>query len=275
MQRDRLSRSTKCNRRRVDLSVVEAKVPQRMTRGHVIPFLLWVGAIAVLAAAERFTNVPPLAGPWVYAAKAALCAGLFLWWRPWRIYPALRLRNLVVAVPAGLGVAFLWILPETVWFGEIFPAAQSFYHRWLILLPGSLPDYYDAELFPRLPPGFAGALYNPAVCGWGLTLARAVGSALVIAVIEEFFFRGFLYRWLQQATFWKIPLTRWDAATFWIVVAIFGLEHDRWLAGLAAGAVYGVLAVRTGDIWAAAVAHGLTNAALGSYVLLCGRYGFW
>jgi membrane protease YdiL (CAAX protease family) len=44
---------------------------------------------------------------------------------------------------------------------------------------------------------------------------------------------------------------------------------------MAAGAVYGLLAVRTGDIWAAALAHGLTNLALGAYVLLCGRYGFW
>ncbi len=261
---------------KVSLADLETPATARLlTRGHVVPFLMWVGAIAALAAAERVASLPPLTGAWIYAAKAAVCAALFLWWRPWRIYPPLRLRNLVPAVAAGLGVAVFWILPETVWFGQTFPAAQGFYHRWLILMPGGYPDYYDPALFPRLPPGFAGALYDPSVCGWGLALARAAGSALVIAVIEEFFFRGFLYRWLRKSEFWNIPLVRWDTAAFCIVVALFGFEHDRWLAGLAAGAVYGALAVRTGDLWAAAVAHGLTNAALGAYVLLGGRYGFW
>ncbi|MBM4164245.1 MAG: CAAX prenyl protease-related protein [Lentisphaerae bacterium] len=248
---------------------------RNLARGHAAPFLVWVGCIAVLAAAERLFPLPALVQPWVYAVKSAACAALFLWWRPWRIYPAMRLRNALWAVAAGLAVAGLWVLPETVWFGQAFPSAQAFYHRWLILMPGVYPDYYDPARFPLLPPGFAGSIYDPAVCGWGLSLARLVGSALVIAVIEEFFFRGFLYRWLRQEAFWKIPLTRWDLSTFWIVVLVFGIEHDRWLAGMAAGAVYGLLAVRTGDLWAAALAHGLTNLALGAYVLLCGRYGFW
>lgn len=248
---------------------------QGVTRGHVVPFVVWLGCIAALAIAAQLWSLPVRITPWVYAVKTGLCAGLFLWWRPWRIYPRLRLRNLGWAVAVGGAVAFLWILPETVWFGRLYPAAQEFYHRWFILMPGAYPDYYDPGIFPQLPPGFTGMIYAPAVCGWGLALARLSGSFLVIAVIEEFFFRGFLYRWLRQEAFWTIPLTRWDTTTFWIVVLVFGFGHDRWLVGMAAGALYGLLAVRTGDLWAVAMAHGLTNAALGGYVLLCGRYGFW
>ena len=258
--------------------MMDVKLQQQgsgLTRGHVAPFLVWIGCIAALAVAARFWNVPVRISPWVYAAKAIVCAGLFLWWRPWRIYPRLQMRNLGWAVVIGVAVAALWILPETPWFGRLCPSAQAFYHRWFILMPGAYPDYYDPVTFPQLPLGFVGMVYAPAVCGWGLALARLVGSALVIAVIEEFFFRGFLYRWLRQEAFWTIPLIRWDRATFWIVVLVFGFEHDRWLAGMAAGALYGLLAVRTGDLWAAVVAHGLTNATLGAYVLLCGRYGFW
>ena len=246
-----------------------------LARGHAAPFLVWVGCIVALSAVDRFWNLPALIQPWVYAAKSVACAALFLLLRPWRIYPALRLRNALWAVAAGVTVAVLWVLPETVAFGRAFPAAQAFYHRWLILFPGAYPDYYDPALFPQLPLGFTGGMYDPAVCGWGLALARLTGSALVIAVIEEFFFRGFLYRWLRREAFWTIPLTRWDLATFCIVAGVFGIEHDRWFVGIAAGAIYGLLAVRTGDIWAAALAHGLTNLALGSYVLLFSRYGFW
>jgi uncharacterized protein len=105
--------------------------------------------------------------------------------------------------------------------------------------------------------------------------AKLAGSAAVIAVIEEFFFRGFFYRWLRAGRFWTVPLARFDAQAFWTVAGVFALEHDRWFAGLAAGVAYGFLAVRTGDVWAAAVAHGVTNLLLGLYVLASGQYGFW
>ena len=108
-----------------------------------------------------------------------------------------------------------------------------------------------------------------------MTVCRLVGSAGVIAVIEEFFFRGFFYRWLRQNRFTEVPLTVWDAQSFWIVAVVFALEHDRWAAGLLAGVVYGWLTVRTGSVWAAALAHGFTNLLLGVYVIVSGQYGFW
>ena len=244
--------------------------------GHVAPFAVWIGVMLLLQAVETFAVVPRACFPWSYAAKSAICAGLFLWLRPWRVYPALRIGQLPLALAAGLVVAALWILPEMPWVGRASPGVQDFYHRWLIMMPGALPGYFNPDFYPALPPGHLSLAYAPEEAGWGLTLAKLAGSACVIAVIEEFFFRGFFYRWLRKGAFWEVPMGAFDAQAFWTVAAVFALEHDRWFAGLMAGVIYGWLAVRKGGgVWAAAVAHGITNFVLGAYVIASRQYGFW
>jgi CAAX prenyl protease-like protein len=117
--------------------------------------------------------------------------------------------------------------------------------------------------------------YAPEVCGWSFTLVRLAGSAFVIALIEEYFWRGFLYRWLQGKNFLEVDLGKWHAGVFIAVCVLFGLEHQRWIAGILAGVAYGLLAIRTRDIWAAGVAHVVTNLLLGIYVLATNSYAFW
>ena len=48
-----------------------------------------------------------------------------------------------------------------------------------------------------------------------------------------------------------------------------------FLVGILAGLAYGLLLIRTRDIWAAVTAHVVTNLLLGFYVLVMGAYGFW
>jgi CAAX prenyl protease-like protein len=97
----------------------------------------------------------------------------------------------------------------------------------------------------------------------------------VIAVIEEFFWRGFVYRWLQKQAFLEVPLSAFRLGYFVVVVLLFGVEHDRWVVGILAGIAYGVLLLKTRDIWATAIAHGVTNLVIGVYVLLTGYHHFW
>jgi CAAX prenyl protease-like protein len=91
-----------------------------------------------------------------------------------------------------------------------------------------------------------------------LKLVRLVGSAFVISVAEELFFRRFLMRF----------------AGFWWMVLLFAVEHDRWLVGAFAGLLYGWLALRKG-LLSAIVAHVVTNLALGLYVLETKSWQFW
>ncbi|MGA7827253.1 MAG: CPBP family glutamic-type intramembrane protease [Geobacteraceae bacterium] len=56
---------------------------------------------------------------------------------------------------------------------------------------------------------------------------------------------------------------------------MFGLEHNLFLAGIMAGIAYNLLLYRTKSLSACILAHGLTNLALGIYVLQTGKWYFW
>ncbi len=71
-----------------------------------------------------------------------------------------------------------------------------------------------------------------------------------------------------------MPPSRFDASAFLWTVGLFALEHNRWLAGALAGALYGWVALRKG-LWAAILAHVVTNLVLALYVIESGEWAFW
>ena len=171
-------------------------------------------------------------------------------YRDWTVREAL-----LPGLLAGLVVGALWIVPEQfAWYRETS----------LMKFLGLAPAVADAA-----------SPYDPATCGWPLTLVRLAGSAFVIAPVEEIFFRSFLYRALQSRDWTKVPLNRFDMSAFLWMVGLFALEHDtRLAAGAMAGAFYGLLAIRRG-LGAAIVAHVTTNLALGVFVIVTKQWGFW
>lgn len=250
------------------------------TASHVLPFAVWIGFIFLFEIFNASGN--PLPDSWLppaYALKSVICAALLLILRPWRFYrksdTAGRPGGIAESVAAGILLAVIWITPETPLCREYFPGFADFYNRWLIMPPASFPDYYSPVHFPALPPFHSSLSYSPERCGWFLTIAKLLGSAFVIPFAEEYFFRGFLYRWLRKSRFTEISLSEYDAYYFWIIVLIFGLEHDRWFAGMVAGALFGWLVLRTGRILPAAIAHSITNLLLAIYVIYSNQYGFW
>lgn len=251
-----------------------ANAPLAAIASHAAPYLAW---LAPMIAVELGWNMPREAAAPVYATKALFCAIALFVLNPLRYYRASgnRFDGCAFGALAGLFVAFMWVFPETPWFYARATDFAETYHRWLIFPLGGLPSYFSPGIFPSLPAGHLSLSFSPAECGWPLTIAKLCGSAFVISAAEEFFFRGFLYRWLRNGDFTSVPLGRYDAKAFWIVALLFGLEHDRFAAGVLAGAVYGYTAIRSGRILPAIVAHSVTNLALGLYVIMTGQYGFW
>lgn len=220
------------------------------------PFATWIGLQTVL---------PATAGLYALRSLATLAALLFIYLPRARAQgeapaptPSLPVR-LGTGLLGGLLVFVLWVGPE-YW----IPARlAAFYRTWCCWPLGSLPA---ASSTP--------SPYEPAVCGWPLTLAKLAGSAFIIAPAEEIFFRSFLYRWLQQRDFRAVPRTRFDASAFVWMTVLFMLEHDRPLAAAAAAGVYGLVYLRCGLV-AASVAHMLTNLLLALYVIKFNLWNFW
>ena len=185
--------------------------------------------------------LPPTALSYAIRAAATIAAGAFslALCRPQVSFP---FRTWAIGILVGILVCALWILLP-VW---------------------PFPEPVAPDPSP----------YAPAVCGWTLTLAKLVGSAFVIAPVEEVFFRSFLYRWLIARDFSSVPQSRFDLSAFLWMVLLFTLEHDRPVAAAITGALYGLLAIRFG-IGSAIAAHVTTNLLLGLHVIYHNAWQFW
>ena len=237
------------------VAVASAGWTSRPVLAHALPFLAWILLKSLL----------DLAAPrqaWTYAVLTLVGVVLLAVFRPWRYYPRPQASHTALAILAGVVVLALWIVPF-MGVADGMPLIQELYLRFGVLPLGRLPA------FPTQ------SIYSPDQCGWPLTLVRLGGSAFVIAVAEEFFWRGFLYRRLLRRDFLTVPLGRLELEPFCWSVVLFGLEHREVVAGILAGAIYGLLIVRNKDIWAAVAAHALTNLLLGIYVIRYDAYGFW
>jgi CAAX prenyl protease-like protein len=128
---------------------------------------------------------------------------------------------------------------------------------------------------PLIPyPRFKADIFNPT--GHGVFIGfRVIGAVMVVPLMEELFWRGFLIRWLVDEDFKKVPIGLFTRASFTITVALFSMEHSQWLAGLVCGVLYNWLYYRRKTVFACVVAHATSNAALAAWVLACRDWKFW
>jgi CAAX prenyl protease-like protein len=104
---------------------------------------------------------------------------------------------------------------------------------------------------------------------------RVFGAVVVVAFMEEIFWRGFLIRWIDSNDFKRVPIGVCSWKAFGITVVLFGLEHEQWLAGMVCGALYNWLYCRRKDLFSCVLAHATSNAALAAWVLWRGDWKFW
>ncbi len=216
-----------------------------------------------------------------YAAWMVLLFALPVSAASYSIRAACALVVLLLALPKGGGeVVKPWTLGGG-WVSALWGILAGLLVTVLWIAPESIPAYREFSLLEAVGLGGGGASppnvspYDPELCGWPLTVMKLLGSAFVIAPIEELFFRSFLYRWLQKSDWTKVDLSKFDLSAFLWMVGLFALEHHtRLAAGAMAGAIYGYLAIRRG-IGSAILAHATTNFALGLWVVVYRDWAFW
>jgi exosortase E/protease (VPEID-CTERM system) len=104
---------------------------------------------------------------------------------------------------------------------------------------------------------------------------RLAGACLVIPVIEELAFRGFLLPWLVST---DLALDR-SRSSVWGAVVVsslaFGLVHERFVLGVLAGLALALARLWRGRLSDAILAHAVANAGVAAAVLLGGRWDLW
>ena len=135
-------------------------------------------------------------------------------------------------------------------------------------------------IYPMI--GERAASFNPlksygegSATAWIFIAVRILGSSLIVPMLEEVFYRSFLYRCLIKSDFLSVPLNSFRWGAFLIVCAGFGLSHYEWLPGIICAFVYQGLVIRKGRLGDAITAHAITNFLLGLWVVSRAAFYFW
>jgi hypothetical protein len=110
---------------------------------------------------------------------------------------------------------------------------------------------------------------------WAMVAVRIAGAALVVPVMEELFWRSFLMRWIDDVNFEQVDPRAVRPLSVAITVVLFAFEHNQWLAGIVAGLAYSLLYMFQRGLWSAVIAHAVTNAVLGIWIVRSGMWTYW
>lgn len=204
---------------------------------------------------------------------------------------AAHLAPLVAAIGAGVITAAFGEGPIDVWYGVRIGAAAAV--LWLVRT--ALPR-------PALSASWSSVLLGLAVGGLWLVAGHAdgeplraalaalppaervtwiglriVGACVVIPIVEELAFRGFLLPWLSGGRLHaeRAPARSWSWAAVLVSSVAFGAVHERWILGTIAGLAFAAARLRRDRLGDAVLAHAISNAVLAAAVLALGRWDLW
>ena len=206
-------------------------------------WLPYVAPFALFCALTEVQQLAPGSVLWVYPLKTVLTGASIVALARWLKAPGEPFAFAAAAV--GVAILAMWILSD-----------------------GLYPLLGTSTVFNPYR-----ELHGSQAYAW--IALRLLGAAVVVPIAEEFFWRGFLIRWLVGSDFRAVRMGTFTWFSFLATSALFAVEHDRWLAGLLAGVAFNVLYYRTRSLKACIIAHGTTNLGLGIYVLASHQWRFW
>ena len=211
---------------------------------YVAPFLVFL----VFLAGGPYSGL----GPEVHypIRVVVVTVVLLLWSRPLIHFKPSRP---VASVALGVLVFLVWVGPDVLW-----------------------PGYRAHWLFQNSLTGQAASSVSEDLKTAGAFLMwRLAGLVLLVPVIEELFWRAWIMRYIVSRDFERIPLGAYSAAAFWITAVLFASEHGPyWDVGLAAGIAFNWWMSRTRNLADCILAHAVTNACLGVYVLAYSKWEY-
>jgi uncharacterized protein len=191
----------------------------------------------------------------LYCAKIAVTlAAMVQMWGGYRQFP-FHVSPLALLVGAVGGPLWIGLCSLNVEHAYLAPALKAI--GLGSLAGGDRPGFNPFDVQYALPVGIA----------WTFLAIRFLGLALVVPVIEEFFLRGFLMRFVMERDWWDVPFGKVSAAAVVVGTAFPLLTHPEWLAVAVWFSMITWLMVRTRNIWDCVAAHALTNLVLGLYVV--------
>ena len=230
------------------MDVVDTAQSRRKLAAYAVPMAVFLGALALVGGLKKIGGSFWLDAPeyWLYPVQTFICAGLLFWYR--REYDFHGVRQPLVALAIGVVVCVLWVSPQT-FFGF---AART--------------EGFNPTVFAEQP-----------VAYWSTVALRFLRLVVVVPLVEEIFWRGFLLRYFVDEKFDRVPFGTFTWLSFGVVTIGFMLVHSMadWPAALVTGALYNWVAYRTRSLGACVLTHAVTNLLLGIWIMNTRQWGFW
>ena len=207
---------------------------------RVLPFVVFL----VLTSTQG--SFGPESQFWAYLIKTLI--GVWMVWITWPLVGEMRWAFSFEAVGAGILVFLLWIGLDFP-----YPKLMSADDSW------DLHKHFGDDL----------------TMIWFFAGVRIAGSTLVVPLLEEVFYRSFLYRYILSSNWLFTPHNLFDIRPFLGTSLIFGLAHQHWLAGMLCGLICQGVVLRTNRLGDAITAHAITNFLLGLWVVTQKQWHLW
>jgi uncharacterized protein len=221
---------------------------RRKIAAYTLPMVLFVVLLGLNGLLKKIDSRFWLSSAeyWVYPLQTILCGGLVIWFR--REYEWRRFVRAGFAIAVAVVVFALWISPQA--FFGFAPRSTGF----------------DPGVFSDQP-----MLY------WSSLGLRFLRLVLVVPLVEEIFWRGFLLRYLIADDFERVAFGTFSWVSFVVVTLLFTLSHSMadWPAALLTGALFNLVAYRMKSLSSCVLTHALTNLLLGLWIMRTQQWGFW
>jgi uncharacterized protein len=245
-----------------------------LQRHHWVTFLLPFAVFMLVGSLEPTPKtlggqsiglaIPYTCYPLVYAAKIALTlAAIAVVWPGYREFP-LRVSPLAMIVGAVGGVLWVGLCLLDCEHRYVLPFLNPLGLGWLIGA-GSRSAFNPFQELAGHP-----------VWAWTFLGVRFLGLVIVVPIIEEFFLRGFVMRFVVDRDWWDVPFGKANRLAIVLGTAVPMLMHPGEL--LAAALWFSLitwLMLRTRNIWDCIAAHAITNLILGVYVVYTNTPAAW
>jgi CAAX prenyl protease-like protein len=246
--------------------------PARLTWAHVTPLAVFMGFMILLQLIGGWIEWKHPDAPWwrqdpaqfIYPIQSLVAMGILIkYWRCYTFDWSWR-WGLVGVVFGVVGIGF-WLLPTTLYDAMGLTGKTEGWLRWLGV--AARRDGFNPGMFQE-PAAYWTSL--------GFRMFRAV---VVVALVEEIFWRGFVMRFIcdWEGDYWRQPFGRANGLSFLVVTGMFMLAHGPldWAGAVVYGSMTYALCVWSKNLGACVIMHGTANLLMGIYAMAYGKFGLW
>jgi uncharacterized protein len=246
--------------------------PERLTRAHVVPFAVFMCFMIVNQLVDGFIKWDHPDAPWwqhdpsqfIYPIQTLVTLGfLIYYWRSYTFHVSWK-WSLVGVIFGIVGIGF-WLLPTYL------------YDSWG--LTGKTEGWMNHLGITERKEGFNPNIFENTFGYWTSLILRFFRAAVIVALVEEIFWRGFIMRFVcdWEGEYWKQPFGRPHWLSYLIVTGLFIAAHGKvdYAAALIYGSLTYLLCIWSKSLGTCIIMHGTANFLMGLYIMKTGNYGLW